>query len=288
MIDAWFSSSERIRVPGPPSALSTPRLAAKPVGKQTAASVPFHAASACSSSVVHRTRSGDEPGATGPGAPPVERGVGRGDDRRVAAQAEVVVGRERDDRPASPVIGASAPSGPRASKLRGARQRPSARIRASCSAIRSAQLALTGRSRHRRRGGRRRSRHGAVAGGVRRGDVVEGRLDDVDDAVDLAGGDRQRRHEHNDVAERPQEHAAGDRGGRDAAAPAEAAGRRRQLDADHEARWRTSATAGWGATCSASRAASWADRRSTLASTSHSLEQLQVPSATAAARAFPP
>ena len=50
MMLAWFSSSERTRTPGPPSVLRAPRLAAKPVGKQTAASVPFHAASARSSS----------------------------------------------------------------------------------------------------------------------------------------------------------------------------------------------------------------------------------------------
>ena len=49
MIEAWFSSSERTRTSGPPSTLSAPRLAAKPVGKQTAASVPFQSASAASS-----------------------------------------------------------------------------------------------------------------------------------------------------------------------------------------------------------------------------------------------
>ena len=51
MIEAWFSSSDSTRTAGPPSTLSAPRLAAKPVGKQTAASVPFQAASAASSSV---------------------------------------------------------------------------------------------------------------------------------------------------------------------------------------------------------------------------------------------
>ena len=49
MMLAWFSSSERMRTPGPPRVDSTPRLAANPVGKQTAASVPFHAASSRSS-----------------------------------------------------------------------------------------------------------------------------------------------------------------------------------------------------------------------------------------------
>ena len=51
MIEAWFSSSDSTRTPGPPSTLSAPRLAAKPVGKQTAASVPFQSARATSSSV---------------------------------------------------------------------------------------------------------------------------------------------------------------------------------------------------------------------------------------------
>ena len=51
MIEAWFSSSDSTRTVGPPSTLSAPRLAAKPVGKQTAASVPFQAAKATSSSV---------------------------------------------------------------------------------------------------------------------------------------------------------------------------------------------------------------------------------------------
>ena len=51
MMLAWFSSSERMRTPGPPSVQSTPRLAANPVGKVTAASVPFQSASSRSSSL---------------------------------------------------------------------------------------------------------------------------------------------------------------------------------------------------------------------------------------------
>ena len=51
MMLAWFSSSDSTRTPGPPSTVRTPRLAANPVGKQTAASVPFHSASAASSSL---------------------------------------------------------------------------------------------------------------------------------------------------------------------------------------------------------------------------------------------
>ena len=51
MMLAWFNSSESTRTPGPPSVHSTPRLAANPVGKHTAASVPFHSANARSSSL---------------------------------------------------------------------------------------------------------------------------------------------------------------------------------------------------------------------------------------------
>ena len=76
MIDAWFSSSESTRTSGPPSTLSAPRLAAKPVGKQTAASVPFHSARASSNSVC----TGREPVTNREAPAPVPQ-------RRVAATA---------------------------------------------------------------------------------------------------------------------------------------------------------------------------------------------------------
>ena len=50
MSEAWLSSSEHTRVSGPAKVLSTPRLAANPVLKRTAASVPFQADSSVSSS----------------------------------------------------------------------------------------------------------------------------------------------------------------------------------------------------------------------------------------------
>ena len=50
MIEAWLSSSDTIRVPAAPSAVSTPRLAANPVGNSTARSVPFQSASSASNS----------------------------------------------------------------------------------------------------------------------------------------------------------------------------------------------------------------------------------------------
>jgi hypothetical protein len=49
-IEAWFSSSDTIRTPGAPSVANSPRLAANPVGKMTAAPVPRHAAMASSRS----------------------------------------------------------------------------------------------------------------------------------------------------------------------------------------------------------------------------------------------
>ena len=84
MIDAWFSSSEHTSVPGPPNVVSTPRFAANPVGKSTAASVCFQSASARSSS----EWTGREPtirrAAPEPVAPAVDRGV-RGRDHRRGA-----------------------------------------------------------------------------------------------------------------------------------------------------------------------------------------------------------
>ena len=50
MIDAWLSSSEHTSTSRAPKVVSTPRLAANPVGNSTARSVPFHSASARSSS----------------------------------------------------------------------------------------------------------------------------------------------------------------------------------------------------------------------------------------------
>jgi len=55
MIEAWLSSSDTMRTPGPPRTVRTPRLAANPVGNTRAASVCFQSAnSACSSSCTGR------------------------------------------------------------------------------------------------------------------------------------------------------------------------------------------------------------------------------------------
>ena len=50
MMEAWLSSSEWTTTPSEPNTDSTDRLAANPVGNTTAASAPFHSASAVSSS----------------------------------------------------------------------------------------------------------------------------------------------------------------------------------------------------------------------------------------------
>ena len=98
MMLAWFSSSERMRTPGPPSVHSTPRLAANPVGKQTAASVPFHAAELPLELAVDGAAPGHQARGAGAGAPAGERTLGGRHHGRMGAQSEIVVGRERDDR----------------------------------------------------------------------------------------------------------------------------------------------------------------------------------------------
>ena len=65
--------------------------------------------------------------------------------------------------------------------------------------------------------------------------VVEAAAEGVDDADDLVLGRRQRGHEHDDVAERAQQHATLDRARTDPPAPTQTGGGRRQLDPDHEA-----------------------------------------------------
>ena len=86
-----------------------PRLAANPVGKQTAASVPFQSARASSSSLWMGRRPGHQARGARSGAPALQRLVGRRHDGRMGAQAEIVVGRERDDR--RPIRGARRSAG---------------------------------------------------------------------------------------------------------------------------------------------------------------------------------
>ena len=236
MIDAWLSSSEQTSVPGPPNVVSTPRFAAKPVGNSTAASACFQAASSRSSSEWTGRRADDEAGRAGAGAPAVERGVRGRDDRRVLGEAEVVVRRERDDRAA---VGRElALRARRRRSPRGARHWP-------------ASVA------DRRSPASRRSAHSGPAHGrsvaspsLEVGDLVDRLGERVHDAVDLLGGDGERRHEDHDVAERAEQHAALDRGRAHPAAPAQpvasaararrrpsgrAAGRRATSGSEHDA-----------------------------------------------------
>ena len=121
MIDAWFSSSEQTSTPGPPNVVSTPRFAAKPVGKSAARGVAFHAASSCSSSRVDRARADDRAGPSRARCPSGRARRARPRHRRVRGEAEVVVRRERDD--------GAAVGGERAFRARGvevARRAPAA------------------------------------------------------------------------------------------------------------------------------------------------------------------
>src|SRR5206468_2431259 len=65
--------------------------------------------------------------------------------------------------------------------------------------------------------------------------LTDGLGQDVDDAVDLVGGDRQRRHEHDDVAQRTQQDTAGHRRRARPPAPPQPLARRVELDAAHQA-----------------------------------------------------
>ena len=145
MIEAWLSSSEQMVAPAAPKVVSTPRLAAKPVGNSTAASVPRHVGQLGFELVVAGTGPDDEAGGARAGAPAVDGLVGRGLHRRVLGQAEVVVRRERHDRRPSVVAdGEDARPGRRRRRARGARHWPGRVDHAGTgSSIHSAQ-AVTG------------------------------------------------------------------------------------------------------------------------------------------------
>ena len=211
MIDAWLSSSEQTSAPGPPNVVSTPRFAAKPVGKSDRAlrrrfqSASSRSSSECTGREPTMRRAAPEPAPQRSSA-----ACAAATTARVLGEAEVVVRRERDDR-----RGRRARACPRARRRRGrrgARQLPGGADRAGPARRPSSP-----------------QRHGSL-GRPRRSP----RSSDVHDPVDLRRRDRERRHEHDDVAERAEEHAALDRGRADPPAPAQAVGRRRELDAAHE------------------------------------------------------
>ena len=66
------------------------------------------------------------------------------------------------------------------------------------------------------------------------GRLLDRRRGDRDELPQLGPGDRERRHQHDDVAERPHDRAAAARGQRDLVAHARGGRERRQLDAGHE------------------------------------------------------
>ena len=104
-----------------PSVASTPRLAAKPVGNSSAASVPFQPASVGLEVVVHGSGA-RRPGGEAPDPVPQRSTAAmapRPSTARVLGQAEVVVGGERDD--VRPVGRRARPSGPGRVERRGAR-----------------------------------------------------------------------------------------------------------------------------------------------------------------------
>src|SRR5437762_1031080 len=81
MIDAWFSASDSTRRPAPANVETVPKLAANPVGNATAASSPFHSASAVPSSPRPRHEPTTSPAAPEPPphppSPPQMRRWGR-------------------------------------------------------------------------------------------------------------------------------------------------------------------------------------------------------------------
>ena len=215
MIDAWFSSSEQTSVPGPPNVVSTPRLAANPVGKRTAASACFHAASSRSSSEC----TGRDPTIRRAAPAPVpQRSIAAcaaATTRRVLGEPEVVVRRERDDRPPVGCELAFRAGGVEVDAARATDRRPGS----PGLARRPRRPNPTGRPAH--------DASPVVTSSSASARVCTIRWSSSDVTVE-------RRHEDDDVAERAEEHPALDRGGADPAAPAQPVRRRRELDAAHE------------------------------------------------------
>ncbi len=133
--------------------------------------------------VVHRTRSGYEPGGTRSRAPPLESYVRCLDDRRMGREAQVVVGCECDDALARPV-----------------RACLTSRIRTRCRTTSDGATSLAPRARgiRVRRGRSTTSRYRPSLH-----HLVEGAREGRDHLLDLGGGRRERWHQDDDVAEGP-------------------------------------------------------------------------------------
>ena len=96
MIEAWLSASETIRSVSPVTVGMTPVLAVKPDWKVRTAGTSLNAGQLGLERLVDRHRPGDRPDGAAP-RPELADGLGgRVADPRVVGQAEVVVGRERD------------------------------------------------------------------------------------------------------------------------------------------------------------------------------------------------
>ena len=177
-----------------------------------------------------RAGADDQPGRAGAGAPAVEGLVGGGHDRGVVGQAEVVVGRERDDRPSvdrrrSTARRSARPSARRPSVERRDRQRPD---RVDGVGARS-PIALGP-------AGRRSPLSSRAVAPRRSASASVSTMRSISSAVD-----GERRHEHDDVAQRAQQHAAARRRRRTPGGPSAA---RRPAGASStppmRPRWRTS------------------------------------------------
>ena len=237
------------------SAASTATFAANPVGNDSAASVPLPARQLGLELLVVAAVADHEARGAGAEAPLVEGDVGGLHHRGVRGQPQVVVRRERHDLAALERDLRE----PTPSRARSARHRPPSRMR-----LEPAGDPL--RPGHRITRPRRRRDTSAMASATV-----------VDDPVDLVGGGGEHRHEHDHVAQRPDQHAALHAAGRHPAAPAQPVRRA------GPARCRPSGRAGAprprpaaAPTSAASASASCSARSRTLASTSHSSIRLEV------------
>ena len=277
MIEAWFSSSLRITVSSAPaaavSAPSTPRLAANPVGNTRADSVPFQPrarppSSSCAGRPPTISRDAPEPvpyRRSRRARRPRRRDAGTGRGSRSTRSGRLgAVGQRR-----------CGPTRRRADES-------CATDRASASGV--VRASADGVERMTPRLRIPRADPPAFRAGHVRDRLGHGRHDPF--GLVRRGGEQ--RHDDHDVAERADEHAAGDTTGAHPSSPAEPVGGRIELDADHQSVLADLGAPRATAHPSASSAANCRGGPSTLASTSPSRSSRRWASATAAARAFPP
>ena len=201
MIDAWFSSSEHDEHVGAAERGEHAEVGGEPGGEEhRGARSRFQSASAASSSCAPAASPTMRRAAPGAGAPAVDApSCAAAIDRRVLGEPEVVVRRERHHRPA---VGRELALGPGGVEV--ARRAPLARRRGSRVGLAVGPLAPASRSL-------------TVAATSSSASASACTI-----AVQLLRRDRERRHEHDDVAERAQQHAALDRAPRTPAGPSAA------------------------------------------------------------------